>query len=83
MKQYLSENWDGWPLHAAIATLLSWCIITFDPATVFLITNSVFWIDREATQHKGYANVWTPHRILEWGAPLLMGIACYMGWSLK
>lgn len=83
MKNYITANWDGWPLHGLIATFLSWCIITLDPATVFLCINSVFWIDREATQHDGYANVWTLHRILEWGVPTLMGIICYVGWSLK
>jgi hypothetical protein len=83
MKEYLSENWDGWPLHTAIALFIFWCHRTFDPATVLLIINTIFWPDREATQHHGYANIWTPHRIMDWGSPVLMGIGCYIGWFLK
>jgi len=77
IKQYIKENWDGWPLHGALAALFFWAIVTFDPPTVLLILNTIFWPDREATQHKGYANIWTMHRIGEWGVPLLVGFIAY------
>jgi len=80
MKQYIRENWDGWPLHGLLALLFMWAIGRFDPPTVLLILNTVFWIDREATQHDGYKNVWTLHRMIEWGVPMLTGFAAYYWW---
>lgn len=77
IKNYLKANWDGWPLHSLITGFVFWCIVTFDPVTVLLIINTIFWPDREATQHGGYANIWTLHRILEWGCPVLVGFAAY------
>lgn len=76
---YIKENWDGWPTHTAVALLVFW-LFFYWPAETLLAVNTIFWPDREATQHEGYKNIWTPHRILEWGAPVLMGIACYIGW---
>lgn len=79
MKNYLSENWDGWPLHIAVTVVIFLCAYYY-PGETLLVINTIFWPDREATQHEGYANIWTPHRILEWGAPVIVGVACYIGW---
>ena len=81
--EYIKENWDGWPLHGALAALFFWAIGRFDPPTVLLILNTVFWIDREATQHDGYRNVWTLHRIIEWATPTAVGLICYWKWYLN
>jgi len=77
MKQYIRENWDGWPLHGALAFLFFALIANYDPATILLILNTIFWPDREATQHEGYRNIWTLHRIIEWGVPLIVGFITY------
>jgi len=94
LKEYLKDNWDGWPLHLVLAVSFFLCAKIFDPATVLLILNTIFWPDREATQHydkktegnlgrlSGYKNIWTFHRIMEWGAPILGGFAAYYLWHL-
>lgn len=77
MKKYLIENWDGWPLHSLLAGLFFWAMASLDPFTVLLVLNTVFWPNREADQHKGYWNIWTFHRVMEWGCPVLVGFVCW------
>jgi len=76
MIEYLKKNWDGWPLHSIIAGAIMWSGYHY-PAETLLAANTIFWPDREATQHDGYANIWTFHRILEWGCPVLVGFVAY------
>ena len=80
MRQYIKDNWDGWPLHGALALAFMWAIGTFDPPTVLLALNTVFWPNREADQHEGWQNIWTLHRVIEWGVPILVGFVSYWGW---
>lgn len=77
MSKYLTENWDGWPLHSLIAGLLMWPAISNSYPLVMLGINIVFWPLREAWQHDGLHNIWTPHRAMEWGAPILTAFICY------
>lgn len=77
MKEYIKENWDGWPLHSLIAGLLMWPAFSNSYPLLMLIINILFWPSREAWQHHGYRNIWTPHRILEWGAPILTATILY------
>ena len=77
MKKYIVENWDGWPLHSLIAGLALWLASHYS-MEVMLLLNTVFWFDREAKQHDGYANVWTFHRIMEWGCPMVVGLVTYV-----
>lgn len=76
MKKYIRENWDGWPLHSIIAAAFMYGAYTY-PMETMLTVNTVWWPDREATQHGGYANIWTLHRILEWALPVLVGFVLY------
>lgn len=69
---YWKENWDGWPLHSLIAFVLMLPAVSNSYPLVMFLLNVIFWPSREAWQHGGYANIWTPHRILEWGAPIIV-----------
>lgn len=75
---YILANWDGWPLHVAIAALLMHPIITNSYPWLMFAMHCVYWPMREVWQHEGLgnfwtglANIWTPHRMIEWGAPIL------------
>ena len=73
---YVKENIDGWPLHTAIA--VGFLVAgTRWPMETLLVANTIWWPDREATQHEGYANIWTFHRIMEWGLPVVAGFITY------
>lgn len=71
MTEYWKKNWDGWPLHSLIAFLSMLPFITNSYPLVMFIMNVIFWPSREAWQHNGYKNIWTLHRIIEWGAPIV------------
>lgn len=76
INDYIKENWDGWPLHSAVAGGFMIAGYYY-PMEALLVANTVWWPDREATQHNGYKNIWTFHRIMEWGCPLLVGFGLY------
>ena len=80
LQHYAQENWDGWPLHSLIAGAFMVGAM-FSPMETMLIANTIWWPDREATQHEGYANIWSFHRILEWGSPLVVGFVIYGYWK--
>lgn len=76
MKNYIKENIDGWPLHTAIA--IGFLVAGYyRPMETLLVANTIWWPDREATQHGGYRNIWTLHRIMEWGLPMVAGFVTY------
>ena len=76
LKEYIKENWDGWPLHSIIALAFMLCGMKW-PMETLLVANTIWWPDREATQHEGYRNIWTLHRILEWALPVAVGVGVY------
>ena len=76
LREYVVENWDGWPLHTAIAAAFLFAGARW-PMETLLVANTIWWPDREAAQHEGYRNIWTFHRIMEWGCPILMGALAY------
>lgn len=76
MKEYIKENWDGWPLHSLIAVVFIYSLYYY-PLETGLVANTALWPDREAAQHDGYANIWTLHRIMEWGCPVVVGFIAY------
>ncbi len=75
-QDYAQNNWDGWPLHSLIAAAFLFSGMYY-PMETLLVANTIWWIDREATQHEGYKNIWTFHRILEWGLPMMVGFTIY------
>lgn len=77
---YWKENWDGWPLHSVIAFLTMLPAISNNYMEVMFIMNAVFWPTREAWQHDGFINIFTPHRIMEWGAPILVALGVLILW---
>ena len=76
LKEYIEKNWDGWPLHTIIAAAFL-VAGSYYPLEALLVANTVWWPDREATQHDGYANIWTFHRIMEWACPVATGFIIY------
>lgn len=76
IKEYIKENWDGWPLHSLIAGAFMWGGFYY-PQETLLVANTIWWPDREATQHDGWGDIWTFHRIMEWGCPVLVGFIIY------
>jgi hypothetical protein len=76
MKEYWKDNWDGWPLHSLLAGLFIWVGYHY-PMEVLLGANIGFWPAREAAQHDGWGNIWTAHRIIEWGCPVVVGFVVY------
>ena len=71
MTAYLLANWDGWMLHSLIAALLMHPFITNSYPWLMFGMHAVFWPMREAWQHDGIQNIFTPHRLLEAGAPII------------
>jgi len=80
VKSYLVANWDGWPLHCLIAGLLMWPAISNSYPAVMFAINAVFWPAREAWQHDGYGDIWTPHRIMEWLSPIVVAGVIWFFW---
>lgn len=76
IKTYIKENWDGWPLHSLVAAVFMYGAY-FWPMETMLVANTIWWPDREATQHGGYKDIWTLHVILEWALPVLVGVVLY------
>lgn len=92
MIKYIRENWDGWPLHSAIAvvSMLPWVtnLLNIYPGAI-LGANYFFWPLREMWQHDdkkgirvGFWGIWTPHRILEWACPMAAASISYWWWYL-
>ena len=75
--EYWKENWDGWPLHTA-AAVAGMVAGFYHPMETLLAVNTWYWPSREATQHDGWRNIWTLHRVLEWGCPVVAGIVMYV-----
>lgn len=75
---YWKENWDGWPLHGLIAGVLMLPVVSNSYPVVMLLMNIVFWPMREAWQHGGIRNIWTPHRIIEWAVPILVAFVMFV-----
>lgn len=87
-KEYVLKNWDGWPLHSLIAGLLMWPVISNSYPLLMLIMNIVFWPCREMWQHddelgirRGFWKIWTPHRIMEWAAPIVVAVISFFIWT--
>lgn len=77
MMEYLADHWDGWMLHSLIAALIMHPRITNSYPWLMFSMHCVFWPMREAWQHdesisvwEGLMSIWTPHRMMEWGAPI-------------
>lgn len=75
---YFMENWDGWPLHVLIATLLMHPIITNSYPWLMFGMHVVFWPLREAWQQQGsdtfiggLHHMFYLHQMIEWGAPII------------
>jgi hypothetical protein len=79
IKDFLREHGNGFWLHglAAVAVVLAfWYFFDMALFGAIVVTGGLFW--REVKQHS-LSTVWTFHRILEWGTPL---IAALLTWVL-
>lgn len=87
-KEYIRENWDGWPLHSVIAavSMMPWFSNLLNIyAGAMLGANIFFWPLREMWQHDdklgvriGFWKIWTLHRMIEWGAPIVVALVMYL-----
>lgn len=86
LKEYIRKNWDGWPLHCLIAIAVMLPFISNSYPAVTFAMNVVFWPAREMWQHDrelgariGFKHIWTLHRMIEWGAPI---VAAALVWGI-
>lgn len=77
IRAFLEEHGSGFWLHGlgAIAiVLLFWYFL--DAAWLGFVVSTLTWFFREVLQHS-IRTVWTFHRILEWGTPLITGLVVW------
>lgn len=80
IKDFLEEHGSGFWLHGlgAIGIVLGFWLL-FNLPFVGFVSSTALWVAREIEQHDGVKNIWTFHRILEWGTPFITGL---LTWSL-
>jgi hypothetical protein len=76
---FLATHGNGFWLHGlgSIIIVFTFWYMIYQPLTG-LVLSTVLWVGREALQHPPL-NIFTFHRILEWGTPIITGL---LTWGL-